>query len=145
MTKQFPRTTALLVWDYFDHLINNLDIYTEVSIKRDVKNKKQELARLELPRIKIGQRRPIEPTFSFLTTNSNKHHVDPYNSSKFDETRSTCSLKNEILASMPTDPTLIEYFKCISSEAIKRMKQLRDELISKVKRSPSLSNVIRVN
>jgi hypothetical protein len=41
---------------------------------------------------------------------------------------------------MPETPTQIEYFNGIRFEAIRRMKQLRDELIEKVKRTPLFEN-----
>jgi hypothetical protein len=91
-------------------------------------------------RITSIQRRQVQTLdFSFLANNSNKNYDDPFTQCKFEETSSSSSFRNEILASISTNPTLVEYFNCIRREAIKRMKQLRDEIITKVKGSPLLS------
>jgi hypothetical protein len=131
--KKIPITTALLVWDYFDELINNLDIYTEESLRKVAKNEEQEL------------RRPMHRHIAHFAvkikgskfSNSTKHHVDSYN--WFESTLNDDTVRNEILATLPPQPTQIEYLNGIRAEAIKQIRKLRDQIIEKVKRSSTLS------
>jgi hypothetical protein len=128
MTQQkAPITVALLVWDYFDELINKLDIYTEKSIEYFNKQEK----RFSSYRNRICK--CVE-----MTNEGDKKDYDKIYEIKYTYEKAE-TLRNEILASLPAHPTQIEYFEGIRAESIRRIKQLRDEVIAKVKQSTTFA------
>jgi hypothetical protein len=86
MNNTIQKTTSLLVWNYFDELINNLDIYTEKSLEKIAKNEEQELIYND----------------TWMRSNCWINPCTCKNTKCVDEPR------NEILANMPENPTQIE-------------------------------------
>jgi hypothetical protein len=106
-----------------------LDIYTEESIEKINKNKKILDERNKMNKCKCDKTRNDEDKQDYY----NKKYKVKYNYKK------TENLRNEILESLPAHPTQIEYFNGIRAESIRRIKQLRNEVIEKVRRSTSLA------
>jgi proteasome lid subunit RPN8/RPN11 len=120
--KKAPTTVAFYVCNYFDELINKLDIYTEESIEEFNKYEKKY----------FGAKNEVNTNKCDRTKNEDDeedHYYTKYEVKYSYEKAET--LRNEILAILHAHPTKIEYFNGIRAKSIKRIKQLRNEIIEK--------------
>jgi hypothetical protein len=135
-TRAPATTVALFVWDYFDELINKLDIYTEESIEKFINKEKRYCdfgSKNKINKSKCDKTAYEDELKEYYKDDNYDEYEVRYAYEKAEE------LRNEILASLPAHPTQIEYFNGIRAESIRRIKQQRDEIIEKVKKSTSLA------